>query len=75
MYGMLFVYGRNNDANFDGNGTVQIFGSAVVQGHVKINGGIDLVYSSAMEAGVRGILNPYTFGRLPGSWLDARTVY
>lgn len=72
LYGMLFVRSVNSTAQFTGNGHAQVFGSVVVEGDVKLAGGIDIIY---YDWGAKGndVENPpaaSSFGRVAGSWFD-----
>jgi hypothetical protein len=72
VYGMVFVRSDKNEAVFSGQGSSQVFGSVVVQGNVKIAGGLDLIYydwAAKAEDPERPPPARY-FGRVSGSWLD-----
>ncbi|MDQ3524188.1 MAG: hypothetical protein M3451_03935, partial [Chloroflexota bacterium] len=74
FYGMLFVRSNNNSAELKGSGNPKIFGSIVVQGDVKLTGGVTLVYddTSASGCSTPNCLSKTTkFARLPSSWLDS----
>ena len=78
FYGMLFVRSDNNSAFMRGNGQAKVFGAVVVEGDVKINGGIDIVYDDTAASGcTTTTCFPKTakFARVPGSWLDSNTGF
>ncbi|GAB3357374.1 hypothetical protein [Lysobacter tyrosinilyticus] len=78
FYGMLFVRSNNNGAYLRGNGQAKVFGAVVVEGDVKINGGIDIVYDDTAASGcTTTTCFPKTakFARVPGSWLDSSTGF
>lgn len=73
IYGMLFVRSPTNGAVFSGTGNPQVFGSVVVEGHVDMAGGVDLIYVDWAARGGNPELPPpaRNFGRVSGSWIDA----
>jgi hypothetical protein len=82
FYGMLFIrsrYTMENNANnvkLVGNGNVQFYGSVVVEGNVKITGGIRIVYeNTSLDTPGKPLPNSTKFARVPGSWLDATRTF
>lgn len=82
FYGMFFIrsrYTTNNNSNsvvLKGSGNVQFYGSVVVEGNVKITGGIRIVYENT-NTDVPGKPLPAStrFARVPGTWLDGQTSF
>ncbi len=74
IYGLLFVRSdTGTGAKFTGSGNAKVFGSVVVQGNVKITGGLELVWVDTSAASDDGAPPPARyFGRVSGSWLDDR---
>jgi hypothetical protein len=82
FYGMLFIrsrYTMDNPSNaviLTGNGNVQFYGSVVVEGSVKITGGIRIVYENAnIDVPGKPLPTSTRFARVPGSWLDAASTF
>lgn len=73
IFGMLFVRSPSNDAEFNGTGNPQVFGSVVVEGSVDMKGTVDLIYVDWAARGGNPEIPPpaRNFGRVSGSWLDA----
>ena len=82
FYGMLFIRSRytmennSNSVKLTGNGNVQFYGSVVVEGNVKITGGLRIVYeNSSIDSPGKPLPNSTKFARVPGSWLDATRTF
>jgi Tfp pilus assembly protein PilX len=82
FYGMFFIRSRytmdngSNAVQLKGNGNVQFYGSVVVEGSVKITGGLRIVYENTNTDGPNKKLPATTrFARVPGSWLDASSSF
>ena len=79
VYGMLFIHASNDSATGRANVTgtnPQIYGSLVVEGDIKMTGQFLVVYDDT-SANTNPNLLPKSakFGRVPGSWLDAKTAF
>lgn len=79
VYGMLFIHASNGTAagRADVTGTnPQVYGSLVVEGDIKMTGQFLVVYDDT-SANTNPNLLPKSakFGRVPGSWLDAKTAF
>lgn len=77
FFGMLFARSDTPEANVlrvKGNGNVKIVGSLVVEGNVKVNGSIDLIYDNNNVGSNPGgpIPQGVRFGKVSGSWLDSQ---
>jgi hypothetical protein len=72
LYGMLFVRDAGAGASFKGAGSVNIFGSVIVEGDVDMAGSLNIIYveSTGGKPGSK-LKASTTFARLTGSWLDA----
>jgi type II secretory pathway pseudopilin PulG len=72
LYGMLFARDPGTGASFKGAGTVNVFGSVIVEGDVDVSGSLNIIYveSTGGKPGSKLKANT-TFARLTGSWLDA----
>lgn len=71
FYGLLFVRSDTNNADVQFGGNAKIFGSLVVQGDIKVNGNVDLVYLDTSVASDPNTLpKAAKFALVPGSWLD-----
>jgi hypothetical protein len=76
FYGLLFVHSDDNTAQVKGNGSIKIFGALVVEGDVEISGNITVVYDDTSASGdTHKLPSSARFGRVAGSWLDARTAF
>lgn len=82
FYGMFFIRSRytmdngSNDVKLTGNGNVQFYGSVVVEGNVKVTGGIRIVYENSNTDSPGNPLPASTrFARVPGSWLDGQSSF
>ena len=82
FYGMLFIRSRytmdsgSNTVKLTGNGNVQFYGSVVVEGNVKMTGGLRIVYESTNTDSPGKALPASTrFARVPGTWLDGQTSF
>lgn len=76
VYGMLFLHSDDQSARLRGNGTAQVFGSAVVEGDVDFQGSLTIVYDdTSTSSNTHKIPTSAKFGRVPGSWLDAKTAF
>jgi Tfp pilus assembly protein PilX len=82
FFGMLFIRSRYtmennlNNVKLVGNGNVQFYGSVVVEGNVKITGGIRIVYeNTSLDTPGKPLPNSTKFARVPGSWLDAARTF
>jgi hypothetical protein len=75
VYGMLFVHADDNNADVQGQNP-QVYGSLVVEGDIKMTGKFLIVYDDTGVSSNTNVL-PKTakFGRVPGSWLDAKTAF
>jgi hypothetical protein len=79
VYGMLFIHASSSTAagRADVSGTnSQVYGSLVVEGDIKMTGKFLIVYDDT-SANTNPNLLPKSakFGRVPGSWLDAKTAF
>lgn len=71
FFGMLFVRSDNKDGFIRANGNATVFGSIVVEGSTKINGGLEIVFDPTNTSGPGDKLPEETrLARLSGSWLD-----
>lgn len=76
VYGMLFLHSDTQGARLRGNGTAQVFGSVVVEGNVDFQGSLTIVYDdTSTSSDTHKIPTSAKFGRVPGSWLDAKTAF
>jgi len=76
IYGMIFVRSSTNSAVLNGNGNIDIFGSAIVEGAVqKTNGSIRYIYSEQVAQNINNSPAFTRFGKVPGSWLDSSTSF
>jgi hypothetical protein len=71
FFGMLFVRSSNNSARFTGNGNSTFFGMVIVEGVVDLGGGVTFVYSQEIAEKINNSPDFTSFGRVPGTWLDA----
>src|SRR5690606_16742998 len=64
IYGMIFVRSSTNSAVFNGNGNIDIFGSAIVEGSVeKTNGSIRYIYSEQVAQSINTSPDFNAFGK------------
>ena len=82
FYGMFFIrsrYTADNPLNtvvIKGNGNVQFYGSVVVEGNVKITGGLRIVYENTnTDSPGKALPSSTRFARVAGSWLDGQTSF
>ncbi len=75
FYGMLYVRSSTNSAVLDGAGGVEIYGMAIVDGEVDLQGGFTVVYSEEIARAIIESPAFTSFGKVPGSWLDARNAF
>lgn len=75
IFGMLFVRSSDNTAELKATGGPKIFGMVVVEGVVGMGGTPTIVYSDEIAQNIINSPAFNNFGRLPGSWLDARTSF
>jgi hypothetical protein len=76
FYGMLFLHSDDQSASMRGNGNAKVFGAVVVEGNVDFNGSLTIVYDDAsVSSDTHKLPKSAKFGRVPGSWLDAKTAF
>lgn len=82
FYGMFFIRSRYtaddplNTVKLTGNGNIQFYGSVVVEGNVKMTGGMRIVYENTnTDTPGKKLPDSTRFARVPGSWLDAQTSF
>ncbi len=75
FFGMLFVRSSDNTATFSGSGSVQIFGSVVVEGDVDMSGHFSIIYSDQITQAINNSRVFSRLARLPGSWLDSQVAF
>jgi hypothetical protein len=78
VYGMLFIHARDNSTHrADVSGTnPQIYGSLVVEGDIRMTGQFLIVYDdTSANTNPNQLPKSAKFGRVPGSWLDAKTAF
>jgi len=75
FFGLLFVRSSTESAGLKGTGNFRIFGMAVVEGDVDVAGGFSIVYDDAVAQAINNSPDFMRFGRVPGSWLDARSGF
>ena len=76
MYGMLFIHSDNNTAEVHGTGKNLIYGALVVEGNIEMTGQFTVVYdSTSADSNTNKIPSNAKFGRVPGSWLDAKSAF
>lgn len=71
FFGMLFVRSSTNSAQFTGNGNATFFGMVIVEGTVSVSGSVTFVYSQEIAEKINNSPDFTSFGRVPGTWLDA----
>jgi hypothetical protein len=75
FYGLLFVHSKNQSAQLDGTNP-QIYGSLVIEGDIKMTGSFMIVYDdTSASSNTHTLPKSAKFGRVPGSWLDAKTSF
>ena len=75
FYGMLFVHSKDQNAQIDGTNP-QVYGSLVVEGDIKMTGSFMIVYDdTSASSNTHTLPKSAKFGRVPGSWLDAKTSF
>lgn len=75
MYGMLFVHADHNNADVQGQNP-QVYGSLVVEGNIKMTGQFLIVYDdTGVSTNTHKLPKSAKFGRVPGSWLDAKSAF
>jgi hypothetical protein len=53
-----------------------VFGSVVVEGDVDFKGSLTIVYDdTSVSSDTHKLPQSAKFGRVPGSWLDAKTAF
>ncbi|GAB3103447.1 pilus assembly PilX family protein [Lysobacter terrae] len=76
FYGMLFLHSDDQSASMRGNGNAKVFGAVVVEGSVDFNGSLTVIYDdSSVSSDTHKLPKSAKFGRVPGSWLDAKTAF
>lgn len=75
IFGMVYIRSSTNAATFAPRGNFQIFGMAIVEGFADPKGTFSLVYSSEIANSINSSPAFTRFGRVPGSWLDARSGF
>lgn len=76
FYGMLFLHSDDQSARLRGNGNAKVFGAVVVEGNVDFQGSLTIVYDdSSVSSDTHKLPKSAKFGRVPGSWLDAKTAF
>jgi hypothetical protein len=76
LYGLLFLHSDNQTASLKGVGNAQVFGSVVVEGDVDFKGSLTIVYDdTSVSSDTHKLPQSAKFGRVPGSWLDAKTAF
>lgn len=76
VFGLVFARSDNNNNSQAITGNGKIFGSLVVEGNVAVGGNLDIVADETSASGKTTKLpRSAKFGRLPGSWLDARSGF
>lgn len=75
IYGMLFVHSDTHNVDMTGNNP-QVYGSLVVEGDIKMTGTFTIVYDdTSSSSDPHKLPKNAKFGRVPGSWLDAKTSF
>jgi hypothetical protein len=75
IYGMLFVHSDTQKANVTGTNP-QVYGALVVEGDIKMTGQFLIVYDdTSANTSTNEIPPSAKFGRVPGSWLDAKKAF
>lgn len=75
VYGMVFVHSDTQSADVTGTNP-QFYGSLVVEGTIKMTGQFLIVYDDvSASSNPNKLPKSAKFGRVPGSWLDAKTSF
>jgi hypothetical protein len=75
VYGMLFVHSDTHNIDMGGTNS-QVYGSLVVEGDIKMTGNFTIVYDdTSSSSDPHKLPKSAKFGRVPGSWLDAKTSF
>lgn len=76
VFGLVFARSNDNANNQKLTGNGQVFGSVVIEGNIELAGNLDIVSDETAASGSPNKLPKNArFGRLPGSWLDARSGF
>lgn len=75
IYGMLFIHSDTHGVDVSG-GNSQVYGALVVDGDIKMTGKFTIVYDdTSASSDPNKLPKSAKFGRVPGSWLDAKTSF
>ena len=75
VYGMIFLHSDTHNVDVTGNNP-QVYGSLVLEGDIKMTGTFTIVYDdTSASSDPHKLPKSAKFGRVPGSWLDAKTGF
>ncbi len=75
IFGMLYLRSSDSTAELKATGSPQIYGMAIVEGTVDMGGTPSIVFSAEIANAINSSPAFTRFGRVPGSWLDARSGF